>query len=188
MARKGRPKKPKIKTDEGTEQLRNHKALLLGKPRKGEKINPALAEYPLGVLLARNLINTDQEEAGTKYAVLYAKSIRMMRQLGFDPGRFILLEDDEARIEKKYMECRKRLRRCGVHVQHLVENIAVYRVLPSWVLLGKKALQHADLKRLRDGLDRLADLLVRKGSSTPPWRQHNRADDWLDRAPRRPQS
>ena len=155
MARRGRPRAARPMLDYGTpENIKRRLELVQGGA-------PELSEYPLGVLLARGLIDQDQHQGGEKYAALYAKALGLMKQLGFDPGKGTLQDSDLERIEGQYLECRHKLARCGLKVHQLVDNITVHREMPLWI--GKPGTYgFDDLTRLRYGLDALADILVRK--------------------------
>ena len=69
QGRRGRPNRDRPDIDRGTPELRAHRERLAAGG------DPALSEYPLGLLLARGLVSREQHEAGCYYAFLYGRSI-----------------------------------------------------------------------------------------------------------------
>lgn len=126
------------------------------------EVDTTLSEYPLGVLMARGIINADQHQAGQKFAALYAKATGRMAELGFDPGQGDLDEESQERIEKQYVECREMLVRNSRRAFDSVVNICVYRRTPRWA----KPFRYARPSFERDkvdfikGLDLLAAALI----------------------------
>lgn len=157
--RKGRPRTQRIPVDRGTPELRAKRLMLVG------NADPVLAEYPLGVLFARNIIDLDQRTAGHTFGWLYAKAHGKTHELGFfDPperAKGLQDEDDLARIERRYCEAKRCLVRISVKCCQLVEDIAVYRVMPPWV--GSKEFRiawYADKETLKIGLSELVKELL----------------------------
>ncbi len=69
QGRRGRPNGDRAAIDRGTPEFRAHRARLVAGG------DPALAEYPLGLLLARGFVSREQHEAGCYYAFLYGRAI-----------------------------------------------------------------------------------------------------------------
>ena len=69
QGRRGRPNRDRPDIDRGTPELQAHRERLAAGG------DPALTEYPLGLLLARGLVSREQHEAGCYYAFLYGRSI-----------------------------------------------------------------------------------------------------------------
>ena len=67
--KRGRPRLDRPSMDGGTLELQARRAALVGAG------DPALAEYPLGIMLARGLISAEEHGAGCYYAALYAKAV-----------------------------------------------------------------------------------------------------------------
>src|SRR5262245_51644238 len=93
--KRGRPKQDRPDHDPGTPELQARRAALAGAS------DPALAEYPLGIMLARGLISAEEHEAGCYYAMLYAKAVgrtglscaHIYRRMLADSGRSAALDD-----------------------------------------------------------------------------------------------
>ncbi|MGH6932505.1 MAG: hypothetical protein ACREEE_08735, partial [Dongiaceae bacterium] len=71
--RPGRPGGARPKVDLGTPEARARRE------RMAAGADPALTEYPLGLLLARQLISDEQHEAGCYYGFLYGQAIGGVR-------------------------------------------------------------------------------------------------------------
>lgn len=69
QGRRGRPYRDRPAIDTGTPEFRAQRARLAAGG------DPALVEYPLGLLLARGLVSREQHEAGCYYAFLYGRAI-----------------------------------------------------------------------------------------------------------------
>ncbi len=69
QGRRGRPNLDRPIVDRGTAELQAHRARLAAGG------DPALTDYPLGLLLARGLVSREQHEAGCYYAFLYGRTI-----------------------------------------------------------------------------------------------------------------
>jgi hypothetical protein len=67
--KRGRPRLNRPSNDGGTPELQARRSALVGAG------DPALAEYPLGIMLARGLISPEEHEAGCYYAALYARAV-----------------------------------------------------------------------------------------------------------------
>jgi len=140
----------------GTDELRLHKLRLVAGG------DPALSEYPLGILLAREVIDQDQHNAGDRYGWLYAKSIGRTKALGYDTfGGTDLAEDELRKIERHAVACQAALRRMGGHVLRITEEVCCYRHLRPWLVPdGRTTAGQDDRARLLTGLDTLVALIV----------------------------
>ena len=168
--RSGRPRKKRIqglKVASIQEARRRYGPTAEQRAKRRALVGPDspehLAEYPLGVLFARGLINQEQHEAGCRYARLFRLAIGGESLAGvnltgkvFDaPG-----EQDEGWLKAKsldYGKARLVLFGFGRRTRELVENVTVYQRLPAW-LYGKHLPSPGDLKaleRLIAGLDGL---------------------------------
>ncbi len=148
--RPGRPRKDRLKAlaSKGAghkghprygptpQQRRKRQALI------GASAPEHLSEYPLGILFARGLIDSDQLEAGCRYARLFRlaiggeglASVNLSGKVLDAPG-----EGDEAWLaarSRDYDEARAVLARQGRRTRELVENVTVYQRLPAWVYQG----------------------------------------------------
>jgi hypothetical protein len=68
MKQRGRPRIDRPAIDKGTPELQARRV------RLAAGSDPALTEYPLGLMLARRLITDEQHEAGCYYAFLYGRT------------------------------------------------------------------------------------------------------------------
>lgn len=151
MSKRGRPRMQRQPIDHGTPELQAKRALLV----RGS--DPALASYPLGVLLARDVITREQHEAGVNYGRTFAMAIGRKRELGFD-GHGIDDIDDKtlAEIEQRHADNQKKLRRLGIHVLRIVEEVCVFGEMRPWLLPdGRTTAGNDDRQRLIKGLDAL---------------------------------
>lgn len=157
MAKRGRPRVERPPVDYGTDELRVKRLALVG-----PNGDPALAEYPLGILFSRGIIDQDQRNAGDSFANLYAKAQGRMRLLGFDTGNGDMDEKTLAKIEEKYTDCRKLLLRQGRRCFDETVNVCVYRRLPAWLKPFRYTRRgwERDRIELLAGLDLLAAALV----------------------------
>jgi hypothetical protein len=153
--RKGRPPSKRPEIDHGTPEAQRKRARLA--PR-----DPGLAEYPLGILLARDRITQDQHNAGLRYAALYAKALGRSSLLGLDHGTGAPLDDESLkRIEMQFRDCKNRLLSAGRRIADAVDNCAVYRRLPRWAESTRpRPSDWPERHALIDGLDILVALLI----------------------------
>jgi hypothetical protein len=142
-----RERKPKRKVkppDMGTPEQQAKRRALVG------DANPQLASYPLGVLLARKLIDQDQHNAGLRYAQL----CRVMLNVGpREPSLGYLPSDErDARTEREWRLCTSSLERAGQIAKWSVDTICVYEQVP----IDADATRHGltSLHRALHGLDR----------------------------------
>jgi hypothetical protein len=160
--RRGRPKLARDDRDLGTPELQalRHK-LAAG-------ADPALAENPLSVLLARGLISAEQHAAGRRYERLYRQAVarreisfgQVYRRLGEATGRGTGGEShdgDDARMaeaRRAYLAAKANLLQAGPAAARAVEALVVFGQWPD-ALPGS-----ADLAR--SGNDNLSRAAIRK--------------------------
>ena len=105
------------------------------KARRLELVNgadPALAEYPLGILLARHIVTQDQHNAGLKFAWLYAKAHGRTKDCGLDYGYNGMDETRLADVEATYRQQKAILMRLSLRTFNAVVDLAVFRQMPWW--------------------------------------------------------
>jgi hypothetical protein len=127
--KRGRPKLDRPSSDPGTPELQARRAALIG----GD--DPALAEYPLGVMLARGLVTREQHEAGCYYAMLYGRAVAraniscayVYRRLLAESGRGQELDDQtQAKLEQLFRLGKNGLLAAGRRVCDGTENLIVF--------------------------------------------------------------
>ena len=127
--KRGRPKLDRPDHDGGTPELQARRSALVGLN------DPALAEYPLGIMLARELITGEEHEAGCYYAMLYAKAVartslscaHIYRRMLAESGRSTALDDkSQEHIERLFRQGKNRLLAAGRRVSEATENLAVF--------------------------------------------------------------
>jgi hypothetical protein len=172
--RRGRPKSALPAQDRGTPELQaiRHK-LAAG-------ADPAMAENPLGLLLARGLINAEQHRAGSRYERLYRQAVarreislgRIYRRLGEATGRSTggaAQDRDDASLaeaRRQYLAAKANLLQAGLAAARAVEALVVFDEWPEALLVafrqegcGNDNLSRTALRKImlvRDGLDALA--------------------------------
>lgn len=155
-AKRGRPKSRREGPDYGTPELQAKRAKLA----KGG--DPALTEYPLGILLARGRIDRDQHQAGCMYAYLYGKAVGRTVELGTgEPVGGEMDEETASKLRARYLDCKNLLLRHGRRVADAVDNVAVYRRLPRWFWTTRpRPSDQRDYEALTTGLTALAEALI----------------------------
>jgi len=158
--RRGRPRLDRPSADPGTPELQARRKLLTSGG------DPVLAEHPLGVMLARGLISSEQHEAGCYYAMLYARCVGrtnlsvapIYRRLLAEEGRGREVTEEEQRRDQALFRLGKnRLLAAGRRVAAATENIAVFG-RPARFLDRhgggplKRGADHAELEAVREGL------------------------------------
>ncbi len=127
--KRGRPKLNRPSNDSGTPELQARRSALVGAG------DPVLAEYPLGIMLARGLISAEQHEAGCYYATLYAKAVarttlscaHIYRRMLAESGKAQELDDkSQEHIERLFRHGKNRLLAAGRRVCEATENLAVF--------------------------------------------------------------
>jgi hypothetical protein len=131
--------------DRGTPELRRKRAQLVGHP------DNRLASSPLGVLLARRLIQAREYHAGRHYAWLFACGVRRVnmpfleRPIG--PGyTWAITNHSAVRARPELLEARAALDVAGAAVRRAVEDLVIYEQAPGTVL---------QLSLIRRGLETL---------------------------------
>ena len=149
---RGRPRKV-VETgpDRGTQEQQMRRIMLVGDS------DSALAEYPLGVMLARKIITQEQHNAGLNFARLYRTANPFAKTNG-TPSSGEMPDDVRAEMERRYQAARDTLMRVGRLALDEVTNAAVFNRLPGWVVRSTIRLSDGrHRKALRDGLTALAD-------------------------------
>ena len=162
---RGRPKTDRPDTDLGTPEAQARRALLAGGG------DPALTEYPLGILLACGLIGREQHEAGCHYGYLYGRAVgrtqlscaaiydRLAAEA--NTGRPAANEDEERRHQDLFRLGKNRLLAMGRRVCDATENLVVFGRAPRFLdLTGRRGAaarrgDAAELAAVQAGLDAL---------------------------------
>ncbi len=141
-ARRGRPPAMRHDIDRGTAELQVKRAAL------AQGGDPALSEYPLGVMLTRGLIDGPQHDAGCYYAFLYGVTIgrtsisceRIYQQMmDCESGHGTPIDEAaRARIETLFRLGKNRLLAAGRRVCDATENVVVYGRLPRFLDAGSR--------------------------------------------------
>lgn len=128
--RRGRPRLERPETDLGTPEQQARRARLVAGG------DPALSEYPLGLMLARGLIGREQHEAGCRYGLLYARVIgkghvscaAIYERLAADmrPTRLQADEGQEARDQALFRLGKNQLLAAGRRICDATENLVVF--------------------------------------------------------------
>ncbi len=128
--RRGRPRKSQdVGPDRGTPEQQVRRAALVGDAKS------ELASYPLGVLLARQIISQDQHNAGCDYARLYRLVIG--RTSSGSTGGSEATDEDVERAQSQFDVLRKALVAAGRRQQDAVVNVAVFERLPGWLVRAR---------------------------------------------------
>ena len=132
--RRGRPRGARASgPDLGTPEAQRKRLELVG------EAPPELAEYPLGVLLARGTIARDEHDAGCHYAYLRGKALGnttvfgMFRLLFPSGGGRALDGDVQATVEARWRAAAAALLAAGRPAKDAVDNAAIYLRLPRWL-------------------------------------------------------
>ncbi len=168
--KRGRPKLDRPSQDGGTPELQARRAALVAGG------DPALAEYPLGIMLARGLISAEEHEAGCYYAMLYARAVvrtslscaHIYRRMLAENGRSAMLDDkSQEHIERLFRSGKNRLLAAGRRVTEATENLAVFGRSPRF-LAGRRTSElrrGADFTEFQAVLEGLAVLAACYGRS-----------------------
>ena len=133
--KRGRPRISRVgPTDEWLRKAR---------AKVGDGADLTLAEYPLGILLARKIITQAQHDAGLHYSYLYGRIFGCTTPVKLSEGRGrIEIDDDKlANIEIAYTRAANKLRKLAC--KHIVDDIVVFkqfRMATPQFLRGIKAL------------------------------------------------
>ena len=141
MTRRGRPRKPGPRQPNG--QPRRHtardagttEALMLRQWWVGSG-NPALASYPLGILLANSAVTEAEHGAACEYAWLTSAvfgrhSLAAVSWEGLAPGRS--MERDTEQEERRLGEAHEKLARVPRRCRAALDNLAIYERVPRWM-------------------------------------------------------
>ncbi len=134
--RAGRPKTARDTADCGTPEIQARRRKL------AQGGDPALSEYPLGLLLGRALVSEDQHWAGCRYGMLYRLSVgrtqvtynRLYAALaggGAAPDGFEATDLAEAR--EKFLAAKRHLLQAGAISARTVEDLAVFHAWPEFL-------------------------------------------------------
>jgi hypothetical protein len=163
--RRGRPRQERPDTDLGTPELQARRALMI------QAGDPALSEYPLGIMLARGLIGREQHEAGCYYGFLYGRVIgkgavscagiydRLAAEVR--PSRPMASEESEARDQALFRLGKNQLLAAGRRICDATENIVVFgRMARFFDITGRRGAagrrgDAAELAAVLAGLDAL---------------------------------
>jgi len=141
QGRRGRPNRDRPDIDRGTPELRAHRERLAAGG------DPALTEYPLGLLLTRGLVSREQHEAGCYYAFLYGRSIgRTQVDCSYLFGaaaagyadRHDLTEAELAKLQTLFRHGKNHLLAAGRRVCDATENLVVFGRLPRFLDGGRR--------------------------------------------------
>ena len=150
--RRGTKRTPEA--DLGTPEARAHKLALVG------SADPALAEYPLGVLLARGILTPEQHDAGCHYAYLAGRVLGRTKPYRADlggGGGEALTEGALAAVERRWHDAVRALLDAGRRAKDAVDNAAMFERVPGWLLRQQPRLgDDIDRRALLSGLDALA--------------------------------
>lgn len=143
MVRRGRPRKPgpreangqpqrlpkRQRRDRGTNEIQSLRQWWAGTG------DPVLASYPLGILLANQVITEPQHVAGCDYAWLHwavfgRASLAAVSLEFMDHGRAVEIDraKEERRLEAVHGQFR-RLRR----LRGLLDNLVIFERIPRWM-------------------------------------------------------
>jgi hypothetical protein len=189
--RRGRPRQDRPETDLGTPEQQARRALLAASG------DPALSEYPLGLMLARGLIGREQHEAGCRYGFLYGRVIGkgqvscagIYDRLAADmrPDRPMASEESEARDQVLFRLGKNQLLAAGRRVCDATENIVVFGRLARFLdIHGRRGAaarrgDTAELAAVLAGLDALVACYSR-GAARRGRMETHKAPSMIDRA------
>jgi hypothetical protein len=126
--------------------------------------DPALSAHPLGVLLARQVIDADHYAAGVRYAFLFGKVFGRTKIVAHyadilvgSRDRVDLSESDATRYEAALRRCWHAIAPLGIQAKRLLDDVAVYERFPAWALSDRASGgDHQDRRLLRSALSILA--------------------------------
>ena len=130
VSKRRRRKKSLPVIDRGTPEQQARRQALIGSAA------PHLAEYPLGVLLARGLISAEQHDAGCHYAYLAGRVLGRTKPYRADAagsGGAELTEAALASVERRWLQAVRMLFDAGRRAKDAVDNVAIFERLPGWL-------------------------------------------------------
>ncbi|MEX2295838.1 MAG: hypothetical protein WD715_00365 [Dongiaceae bacterium] len=171
-SRGGRPRKVTSGLDQGTPELRARKLALVGGAEAGA--DPSLSEYPLGRMLALDLVTIEEHRCAAIYAYLYRRATGYLPPAATKfqdalPGLSIRRalpgldrdgpDHERVAIQRRFRHAKNRLLAGGRAVCDATENLIVFQMTPSFltnVQTGRRlppSLQRsAELRAIRNGL------------------------------------
>jgi len=155
--KKKKHSKPLPPRDVGTPEVQMKRALLVGPG------DPTFATSVLGVLFARNFINSYQLKAGQQYSNLRRKIFgspfaKTSSLLPGSQGIGEIDEDTEIRIRGRYELAASCLFDCGSTIRITVDKICIYEVMP-FSLLHSPSQNKNLLKDIKIGLNAICKAL-----------------------------
>lgn len=154
LSKRRRRKKRPPAIDRGTPEQQARRRALIGAAAAH------LAEYPLGVLLARGLVTAEQHDAGCHYAYLAGRVLgrtKPYRAEAAGGGGAELTEAARASIERRWLEAVRLLLGAGRRAKDAVDNAAIFERLPGWLAREQpRPNDTAEQQALVAGLDVLA--------------------------------
>jgi hypothetical protein len=124
---------------------------------------PELSEYPLGILLARSIIDHEQHNSAIYYAWLYGQALGRKCTISTSDatrGGDVELPNEE-KIEAAFRKCKNAMLAVGRRACDALENIAVFNREPYWLKREMGRVHHvrgaeiAERKALADALSAL---------------------------------
>lgn len=135
--------------DRGTPELRAKREALVGHG------DPVLSAHPLGVLLARDVIDEDLYGAGIRYAFLFGKVFGRTKIVAHYADALVgtrdlaeLNDDDVARFERALRDCWQAVQPLGPRAKRLLDDVAVYERFPGWILADRLGAEDRADRRL----------------------------------------
>ena len=127
--------------------------------------NPALSEYPLGVLLARGIVTQEQHDAGVKDAFLAGRVLGRTKPYRPDAAGASVTGDETLtpKMEERWREAVDRLLLCGRRCKDAVDNVVVFHRFPSW--LGRPRPRASDTREFDALIDSLTVLAAWKSGN-----------------------
>ncbi len=122
---------PKNHTDNGTPEMQRMRKMLVGHE------NDQRASYPLGVMLARNIITQAEHDAAVHYAHVVQKATGRWQS---NEGGISLDPDSEAaakstlKAELAWKEYAAKLLAQGRQIKDAIDNLAIYSRFPRWLI------------------------------------------------------
>jgi hypothetical protein len=125
MVKRGRVRRG---PDRGTDQAQAKRAALVGPTG-----DPVRAEYPLGVLLERGIIDEEMHTAGLRYA---GRARAMLPRVNLRQASTprLMTNEAEATKESKWRHSCEALLDIGRAAKDAVDNLCVYERAPRWLL------------------------------------------------------